>query len=85
MKLRSQQNTSIYFTSGEKSNFARPEPVPGFPTLCAVVFILVSDFEVRGGFVDIDGILSFGMLVLVTQMFSSDFPCAYWVSNCHCI
>ena len=24
------------------------------------------------------------MLVLVTQMLSSDFPYAYWVSNCHC-
>jgi hypothetical protein len=28
--------------------------------------------------------LSFGMLILVTQMLSSDFPYAYWVSNCHC-
>jgi len=27
--------------------------------------------------------LSFGMLVLVTQMLSSDIPYAYWVSNCH--
>ena len=26
--------------------------------------------------------LSFGMLVLVTQMFSFDFPYVYWVSNC---
>ena len=29
--------------------------------------------------------VSFGMLVLVTQMLSSDFPYAYWVSNCHCL
>ena len=29
--------------------------------------------------------LSFGILVLVTQMLSSDFPYAYWVSNCHCL
>ena len=29
--------------------------------------------------------LSFGMLVLVIHMLSSDFPYAYWVSNCHCI
>jgi hypothetical protein len=35
--------------------FARPETVPEFPTLCVVVFIIVSDFLVRGGFVDIDG------------------------------
>jgi hypothetical protein len=37
--------------------FARPEPVPGFPTLGVVVFIVVSDLQVRGGFVDIDGIV----------------------------
>jgi hypothetical protein len=37
--------------------FARPEPVPGFPTLYVVVFIVVSDFEVRSRFVDIDGIV----------------------------
>jgi hypothetical protein len=37
--------------------FARPEPVPGFPTLYVVVFIVVSDLEVRCGFVDIDGIV----------------------------
>jgi hypothetical protein len=36
---------------------ARPEPVPGFPTLCVVVYILVSYFGVRDGFVDIDGIV----------------------------
>jgi hypothetical protein len=35
--------------------FALPEPVPGISTICLVVFIVVSDFEVRGGFVDIDG------------------------------
>ena len=35
----------------------RPEPVSGFPTLYVVIFIVVSDFEVRGGFVDIDGIV----------------------------
>ena len=29
-----------------KERFCRPEPVPGFPTLCVVVFILVSDLEV---------------------------------------
>ena len=28
--------------------------------------------------------LSFGMLVLITQMLSSDFPFAYWVSHYHC-
>jgi hypothetical protein len=33
---------------------ARPEPVPGFPTLCVVFLMLVTDFEVRGDFVDID-------------------------------
>jgi hypothetical protein len=37
--------------------FAHPEAVSGFPTLYVVVFIVVSDFEVRGGFVDIDGIV----------------------------
>jgi len=36
--------------------FSRLEPVPGFPTLYIMVFIVVSDFEERGGFVDIDGI-----------------------------
>jgi hypothetical protein len=36
---------------------ARPEPVPGFPTLCVVFLMLVTDFEVRGDFVDIDWIL----------------------------
>ena len=40
-----------------KERPARPEPVTGFPTLCVVVSIVVSDFEVRGGFVDIDGIV----------------------------
>ena len=29
--------------------------------------------------------LSFGMLALVTNMLSSDFPYTYWVSNYHCI
>ena len=29
--------------------------------------------------------LSFGLLVLVTQMLSSGFPYTYWVSYCHCI
>ena len=29
--------------------------------------------------------LSFGMLVLVTQMLPSVFPYTYWVSNCHCM
>ena len=38
---------------------ARPETVPGFPTLCVVVFIVVSDFEARGGCVDIDGIVEY--------------------------
>jgi len=28
---------------------------------------------------------SFGMLVLVIYMLSSDFPYAYWISICHCI
>jgi hypothetical protein len=37
--------------------FACPQPVPGFPTLCVVVFILVSDIEVRGEFLDIDEIV----------------------------
>jgi len=36
---------------------ARPEAVHEFPTLYAVVFMVVSGFEVRGGFVDIDGIV----------------------------
>ena len=36
---------------------ARLEPVSGFPTLYIVVFIVVSDFEERVGFVDIDGIV----------------------------
>jgi hypothetical protein len=36
--------------------FVLPEPVPGISTICLVVFIVVSDFEVRGGFVDINGI-----------------------------
>ena len=40
----------------QKNGFARPEPVPGFPTLYVVVFIVVSDFEVRGVFY-IDGIV----------------------------
>jgi len=40
-----------------KERFCPPEPVPGFPTLCVMVFIVISDFEVRGGFVDIDGIV----------------------------
>jgi len=29
--------------------------------------------------------LSFGTLVLVIHMLSTNFPYAYWVSNCHCI
>jgi hypothetical protein len=41
----------------QKNVLARLEPVPGFPTLCVVVFIVVSDLQVRGGFVDIDGIV----------------------------
>jgi hypothetical protein len=41
----------------QRNVFARPEPVPGFPTLYVVVFIVVSDLEVRCGFVDIDGIV----------------------------
>jgi hypothetical protein len=45
-----------YHLSQQKNVFARPEPVPGFPTLHVLVFIVVSDFEVRGVFVDIDGI-----------------------------
>jgi hypothetical protein len=40
-----------------KERVYRPVPVPGFPTLCVVVFIVVSDFEETGGFVDIDGIV----------------------------
>jgi hypothetical protein len=40
-----------------KERPARPEPVTGFPTLFVVVSIVVSDFEVRDGFVDIDGIV----------------------------
>jgi hypothetical protein len=43
-------------TYQQKNVFARPEPVPGFPTLYVMVFIVVSDFDERGGFVDIDGI-----------------------------
>jgi hypothetical protein len=34
-----------------------PFPLHGFPTLCVVVFIVVSDLEMRGGFLDIDGIV----------------------------
>ena len=41
----------------QKKVFARPERVPGFPTLCVVIFIVVSDFEVRGRCFDIDGIV----------------------------
>ena len=41
----------------QKKVFAGPEPVPGITTLYAVVFMVVSGFEVRGGFVDIDGIV----------------------------
>ena len=34
--------------------------VPGFTTLCVVVvFIVVSDFELRSEFVDIDGIVHY--------------------------
>jgi hypothetical protein len=33
----------------------------GFPPLCVVVFIVVSDFEVRGGFLDFDGIVDHGL------------------------
>ena len=40
-----------------KNVFACPEPVPEFPTLCVVFFILVSDIEVIGGFLDIDEIV----------------------------
>ena len=43
--------------SNKRMLFAHSEPVPGFPTVCVVVFIVISDFEVRGGFVDIDGIV----------------------------
>jgi hypothetical protein len=39
-------NHSIY---QQKNVFPRPEPVPGFPTLYVMVFIVVSDFEERGG------------------------------------
>jgi hypothetical protein len=51
--LYSNQITSIQ--EGAFSN-VRPEPVPGFLTLYVVVFIVVSDFEVRGVFY-IDGIV----------------------------
>ena len=37
--------------------FALPEAVHGFQMLYAVVFMVASGFEVRGGFVDIDGIV----------------------------
>ena len=43
-------------TYQQKNVFARLGPVPGFPTLYVMVLIVVSDFEERGGFVDIDGI-----------------------------
>jgi hypothetical protein len=41
----------------QKNVLARLEPVSGFPSLYVVVFIVVSDFEERVGFVDIDGIV----------------------------
>jgi hypothetical protein len=41
---------------------ARLEPVPGFPTLYVVVFIVLSDFKVKGGVVDIDGIVDHHVL-----------------------
>jgi hypothetical protein len=36
-----------------KNVLARHEAVPGFPTLYLLIFIVVNDFKVRGGFVDI--------------------------------
>jgi len=36
---------------------ARPKLVTGFPTLYVLFFIVFSDVKVRGGFVDIDGIV----------------------------
>ena len=39
-----------------KERFFRLKPVPGFPTLYVVVFIVVSNFEETGRFVDIDRI-----------------------------
>jgi hypothetical protein len=44
-------------TYQQKNVLARLEPVSGFPSLYVVVFIVVSDFEERVGFVDIDGIV----------------------------
>ena len=43
----------------QKNVLARLEPVPGISTLYVVVFIVVSDFEVRGQrwLVDINGIV----------------------------
>jgi hypothetical protein len=41
----------------QKNVCARPKPVPRFPTLYVLFFIVFSDFKVRGGFVDIDGIV----------------------------
>jgi len=43
----------------QKNVFARHEAVPGFPTLYLLIFIVVSDFKVRGGFVDIDEIVDY--------------------------
>jgi hypothetical protein len=37
-----------------KERVCRLEPVSRFPSLGVVVFIVVSDFELRGGYVDID-------------------------------
>ena len=57
-------------TNMNKSVCAWPKPVPGFTTLYALIFIVVSDFEERGGFVDIDGIVDhhvWNFLYIVTS------------------
>ena len=46
-----------YHLYQQEHMFARPEAVHGFLTIYAVVFMVVSYLEVRGGIVDIDGIV----------------------------
>ena len=48
MKRKYKQSCQPWDLYQQKNIFARPEAVPGFPTLYVVVFIVVSDFEVRG-------------------------------------
>ena len=55
-----------YHLYQQKNVFPRPEAVPAYPTLYVVVFIVVSDFKVRGGCL----LISMEMLTIMAQRLS---------------